>query len=133
MANSTQEQRRNWREKNKEHVRDYAIQYESQNKEKRAEWNRRWKLKNRWNGAAHKSAREVHIYKATPLWASAVAIQEFYRRAADLSASTGIQHSVDHIVPLRGKLVCGLHCEANLQVIPLSENCKKSNREWPQN
>lgn len=48
-----------------------------------------------------------------------------------MTAETGIQHQVDHIVPLRHPLVCGLHCEANLQVIPALDNQRKSNRIWP--
>ena len=37
-------------------------------------------------------------------------------------------HEVDHIVPLQGKNVCGLHWEKNLQVIPKTENRKKSSK-----
>lgn len=44
---------------------------------------------------------------------------------------TGIKHDVDHVVPLRSKLVCGLHNEFNLAVIPASENRSKGNRYWP--
>jgi hypothetical protein len=42
-----------------------------------------------------------------------------------------VEHDVDHIAPRRSKLVCGLHCEANLQVLTGAENCTKTNLHWP--
>lgn len=44
---------------------------------------------------------------------------------------TGIQHSVDHIVPLNHPIVCGFHRVANFDVKPLADNIKKSNSWWP--
>jgi hypothetical protein len=56
---------------------------------------------------------------------------EFYAESSRLTLETGIAHEVDHIVPLLSGLVCGLHCEANLQVITAFENQSKNNRFWP--
>lgn len=86
--------------------------------------------------------RQAAIIRATPLWANQRKIAEFYDEAERLSRLTGKPHHVDHIVPLLGprakigpfkgeRLVYGLHCEANLRVIPGDENCSKSNRYWP--
>ena len=51
----------------------------------------------------------------------------FYEQARSLTRSTGVKHEVDHIVPLRGKTVCGLHVPWNLQVITRHENATKYN------
>jgi 5-methylcytosine-specific restriction endonuclease McrA len=71
--------------------------------------------------------------KRIPPWITTEQTAEMaamYRLAADLSEETGIKHHVDHIVPLQGKKVCGLHVLWNLQVIPWKENLKKGNA-WP--
>lgn len=63
-----------------------------------------------------------------PAWADAEAIREFYLEAVRMTVKTGVLHEVDHVVPLLGKTVSGLHVECNLQVIPWLENRLKSNR-----
>lgn len=41
---------------------------------------------------------------------------------------TGFEWHVDHIIPLKGKEVCGLHIWSNFQVVPKVVNLKKGNR-----
>jgi hypothetical protein len=66
--------------------------------------------------------------QARPQWADLDAINDLYRRAKMLTESTGIPHEVDHIEPLLGKDVSGLHVEYNMRVITRTENRRKSNR-----
>jgi len=73
-------------------------------------------------------SREKHIKRATPPWADLKAIEQFYIRAAEITKATGIKHHVDHIYPLKSPIMCGLHVEANLQIIPAIVNLRKSNR-----
>jgi hypothetical protein len=80
----------------------------------------------RYVAAARK--REAEKLQRTPPWADLKKIEEFYALAARLTKETGIKHHVDHIYPLRGKTVSGLHVHTNLQVIPALDNLKKSNR-----
>lgn len=69
--------------------------------------------------------------RARPSWADPAACAHFWIASKQMTATTGVQHSVDHIVPLQHPLVCGLHCPANMRVIPLAENVRKSNNYWP--
>lgn len=72
--------------------------------------------------------RRVQLRLATPRWANIDAIMELYIKRYEMTRETGIEYHVDHIVPIQHPRVCGLHCEANLQVITASANCQKSNK-----
>lgn len=72
------------------------------------------------------SRRRAARIKACPVWANLAEIRRIYQRAADMTRTTGIKHHVDHIVPLQGRSVCGLHVEQNLQVLPAKENLEKA-------
>lgn len=78
--------------------------------------------------AAISAKRYAQILKATPRWANFELIETFYVKSNTLTKVTGIQHEVDHIVPLQGKFVSGLHVENNLQVLTKDENNRKSNK-----
>lgn len=68
---------------------------------------------------------------ASPSWANTSIIQSIYEHASNLKDSSNKTFHVDHIVPLQSDIVCGLHVEYNLQVLPGSINCSKQNRYWP--
>ena len=80
---------------------------------------------------AHVSARRRRYRESSPPWLSAeqkLEMRFHYRMAIALSKATGIPHVVDHIIPLHGVDVCGLHVAWNMQVITEAENLKKSNK-----
>ena len=74
----------------------------------------------------------IKYRRARPAWTTMGECRVFWRESERRTRETGVQHSVDHIVPLIHPLVCGLHCPANLRVITLEENMRKSNNTWPQ-
>jgi hypothetical protein len=93
---------------------------------------RAWSAKNIAKMTARNAQRHAERLRATPVWADRKAIIEVYKEARRLTNETGIKHHVDHIIPLRGKLVCGLHVHNNLRAIPAKENLLKSNRLMPE-
>lgn len=79
--------------------------------------------------------RNADKLKATPPWLTVEQIEEMrsiYAQAARLSAEVGVEYHVDHVVPLRGENVCGLHVPWNLKPMPAYDNRSKGNRfdDW---
>ena len=72
--------------------------------------------------------RRAAKIQATPEWADKKVITDIYKEAQRLQQVLGIPMHIDHVVPLQGELVCGLHVEYNLQVIPAALNLRKSNK-----
>ena len=125
------EQNKNWRKKRPEHVKAKRRRNYMESRERELEKAREWKRNNVARCNYLKAKRTAAKLRATPSWANQKAIQAFYKESARLTELTGIAHHVDHIVPLQSPWVCGLHCEANLQILPYYENQSKSNRYWP--
>lgn len=97
-----------------------------------------WKESNKLQVRADTKARRRKHREATPSWLSRKQkseIRQIYQIAITMTQTTGEQYVVDHIVPLRSDVVCGLHVPWNLRVMTQEENLKKSNKllDTPQN
>lgn len=120
-----------WRSANPEAVKLSDRKHKAENRAALAAKYAVWAKANRDKRRAVDARRKAAKRAATPKWASARAIAEIYQQAVELEKFTGERMHVDHIVPLQSPVVCGLHCEANLQILPGSENESKRNRWWP--
>lgn len=78
--------------------------------------------------ARYRARKQMAVAK----WANESAIAAIYKDAARVSLELGVPHSVDHIVPVQGRTVCGLHVEYNLRVIPSVLNSAKGNKLLPE-
>ena len=79
---------------------------------------------------ARTAYRRLAKIQRTPAWLTAIDFERInneYRLASLLTKVTGSPWHVDHIIPLQGKMVSGLHVPSNLQVLSAEENISKSN------
>jgi 5-methylcytosine-specific restriction endonuclease McrA len=120
-----------WAEENPDKVAARKERYYAANREKILARQATYAAANLDKVRAKAGKRRARRLQATPVWADKSKIDEFYFAANFLGMVTGEWHHVDHIVPLNGKTVCGLHNEFNLQVLTGAENMKKGNRTWP--
>ena len=136
-----------YREKNSEKISQHMRDFYEANKEMMRKRNRDWyhnniefarqKQRDKWpeTYAKHKDAfiykgrfRDKTISLQCPPWADKDVIKAIYKQARRMTKETGIKYHVDHIIPLQGELVSGLHVPDNLQIITEYENLSKGNR-----
>lgn len=125
-------EKKRW-QKNKNKPRTEArIQYRKQhyldNKEKALKQSKEWSKNNLHKKRIYRANRRAYLLKATPFWSDKQFIQQIYEQAYLMSKKSGIKYEVDHVIPLQGKNVCGLHNQFNLQIISMMDNRSKANK-----
>lgn len=122
-----------WREKNTERNAAKNARLYRENLEKYKAAKKQWYQENKGRKNYLTAKRRAQMLKATPQWdeeLNELVLSEAYKLAKLREAVSGVNWHVDHIVPLQGKTVCGLHVWNNIQVITATENQKKCN-SWP--
>ena len=121
--------------KNRETAKQRAAEWYKNNKdyalEKMRVYGKHWRIENKDKNCSKSNKYRSSKIKAVPVWVDKEhqwLIDEVYSLAKIRSEHTGILWHVDHIVPLQGKNVCGLHVIENLQVIPAKNNLRKGNK-----
>jgi hypothetical protein len=117
--------------RHKEKIIKATVEWGRRNKDKRKATCDKWDAANIDKKRAYVRTRQAKKRKAFPVWADESAIKEIYKQARQMELETGEKFHVDHIVPLQSPLVCGLHWEGNLQILPAYDNFQKHNRFWP--
>lgn len=110
-----------WRKANPDKCKTYGMTYRAKHPGKLQAKESAYRLTNPAKRTAWQAKRKAAQLNATPAWADLNAIKAIYLEANRLGME------VDHIVPLQGKTVCGLHVSNNLQLLTKSENSRKRN------
>jgi len=116
---------------NKEHNAQYMRKWWAKNSTKKAIYDKKARQTKPEVFNQKSRTRQANQLKRMPKWLSKLQkqhIQMFYTSAKQLQNELGIKMHVDHIIPLQGKLVSGLHVPWNLQVLSAVDNVKKSNK-----
>ena len=122
---------RAWYEANKEKKGADNKAWQKANPEKVAANGKAWREANKEKIATKDAKRHAAKLKRTPPWLTEEhydQITSIYAERVRLTKETGVRHEVDHILPLQGKNVCGLHVPWNLRVITAQDNRRKSNK-----
>lgn len=138
-----------YRSENKDKVKQYRESfytkqddlYFQKERERKQEWskanpdkirlkNERFRTNNKDLVASYTAKYRSSKLDRTPKWLTQqdfANIKSIYKMCNKISEKTGVKHHVDHIIPLQGEFVSGLHVPSNLQIIPFNINLSKSN------
>lgn len=120
-----------WQKEHLEGARIIAQRWRDNNPQRAKEVHARYRAIDPARARAKIVGYRTKKSEAMPKWLTEedrLKILEVYAEAARLTIETGILHHVDHIIPLQGEIVSGLHVPWNLQAIPAKDNLSKSNK-----
>ena len=115
-----------WRELYRDREKAQQREYRQANRDKLAEYIKNYAKQNPAKMHAIVMKRRISKKRQTPAWANHRKIEEIYEFAAEFREA-GFDVHVDHVVPISGKNVSGLHVETNLRVCLAAHNLRKSN------
>jgi hypothetical protein len=125
---------KDWREANKDTIKTKRKTWSSENKQLIKQRNRQYRERYPHKATEQNVRLKKSRKQSVPSWLTKDQkreIQNFYWLAKDLSLTVGEKYEVDHIVPIKGKDVCGLHVPWNLQILPKDINLEKRNKWNP--
>lgn len=126
-AECQQQRTKAWSDANPDKVKAYLNSPEMV--EKRKAYAKDFYQKNRDYYVAKDASRRAYKLRATTAWGQEN-VRAFYKKAKELQEmNPGTKYHVDHIVPLAGDNVCGLHNQFNLQILTAQQNWKKG-KAW---
>jgi hypothetical protein len=129
--NKIKAQKKRSYEKNKDKIKVQQSNWQKNNPDKVRERNKKWAKKNPGRVSSIVAKRRAKKLSATPPWLTEeqkIEIQEFYILAKELQWLSEEPLQVDHIIPMQGKNVSGLHVPWNLQILTRSMNSSKNNK-----
>lgn len=113
-----------WQKRNKDKVRQYGINYRDKYRDRLKITEKARRERDRDYYLAKRHERIARQKRAVPGWFEREKIKKVFEKARVLG------FEVDHVVPLKSDLVCGLHCWHNLQLLNKADNIRKLNRYW---
>lgn len=116
-----------WKKNHPDKVNAVNRAWREAHPEKDSGHHRKWKTANRGKVNASTRKRQAAQIQRSPGWADYNRIRIVYECAAQMSRETGVPMHVDHVIPLQGKRVSGLHVHDNLRIIPARDNARKHN------
>lgn len=103
-------------------------EYRMKNKEALTKKAKIYRTTNQSDYNYREAKRRATKIQATPYWSELNEIKVLYKKVKWLESLTGLKYHVDHVIPLKGENVCGLHVWANLQILEEKLNISKGNR-----